>query len=55
MSAIQAPPFALDAATLGLGDPQPLPAEQILEGEPATAERALWTSPDGKLYTVSPG
>lgn len=42
---------ALDAATLGLGDPQPLPAEQILEGEPATAERALWTSPGGTVQS----
>jgi hypothetical protein len=40
-------PFALDSATLELEEPERMPAEQVLEGEPATAERALWTSPDG--------
>jgi uncharacterized cupin superfamily protein len=42
-------PFALDAATLAIGDPEPLPADQVLEGEPTVAERALWTSPDGSV------
>jgi hypothetical protein len=49
MSATEAPPFAIDAATLRLEDAQPLPADQILQGEPTVAERALWTSPDGKV------
>jgi len=49
VSATEAPPFALDAAALALEDPQPLPAGQVLEGEPATAERALWSSPDGTV------
>jgi len=42
-------PFALDAAALTLSDPEPLPAAQVLEGEPTVAERALWTSPDGSV------
>lgn len=45
------PPFALDPAALVLGAPQPLPAEQVLEGAPATAERALWSAPDGTTET----
>jgi uncharacterized protein len=49
VSATEAPPFALDATTLQLEEPDRLPAEQVLEGEPATAERALWTSPDGAI------
>jgi uncharacterized cupin superfamily protein len=46
-----APPFALPAAELELGEPRRLPAEQVLEGTPATAERALWSSPDGTVET----
>lgn len=49
MSATDAPPFALDTATLALGAAEPLPADQILEGEPTVAERALWTSPEGTV------
>jgi uncharacterized protein len=45
-AAATTPPFAVDAATLTLSDPEPLPADQVLEGEPTVAERALWTSPD---------
>jgi uncharacterized cupin superfamily protein len=43
------PPFALDAATLALDPAEPLPAEQVLEGAPSVAERALWSSPDGTV------
>ena len=52
-------PFALDVATLALGERQALPAEQVLEGEPAVAECALWTSPDGTVesgvWEITPG
>jgi len=44
-----APPFAFAAATLALDAAEPLPAEQVLEGAPAVAERALWSSPDGTV------
>lgn len=49
MTATTTPPFALDAATLRLEPSEPLAAEQIVDGEPAVAERALWTSPDGTV------
>jgi uncharacterized cupin superfamily protein len=49
VTASAAPPFALDAAALALDDPEPLPTEQVMEGEPTVAERALWTSPDGTV------
>jgi uncharacterized protein len=48
-AAASAPPFALDALTLALPVPEPLPAGQVLEGEPTVAEQALWTSPDGTV------
>ncbi|HLI60000.1 MAG TPA: cupin domain-containing protein [Solirubrobacteraceae bacterium] len=54
-----APPFALDASGLALGASEPLPPEQVLEGAPATAERALWASPDGAvesgIWEITPG
>jgi uncharacterized protein len=48
-AAASAPPFAFGAATLALSEPEPLPADQVLEGEPTVAEQALWTSPDGTV------
>jgi len=49
VTAAAAAPFALDAATLELGEPQPLASEQVISGAPSVAERALWTSPDGTV------
>jgi uncharacterized cupin superfamily protein len=40
-------PFALDAAGLEL-EPGELSDDQIIEGAPSVAERALWTSVDGR-------
>jgi uncharacterized protein len=54
-----APPFALDAAGLALGVPEPLPSEQVLEGEPGVAERLLWAAADrtaqSGLWEITPG
>jgi hypothetical protein len=51
-------PFAVDVAGLEL-EPGELSADQILEGAPAVAERALTTSADGRLQTgvweITPG
>ena len=56
---VESAPFALPATRLALDAPRPLPAEQVLEGAPATAERALWTSPDGTVeggvWEITPG
>ena len=59
MSARAPAPFVLEAAGLTLGVPERLADEQVLEGRPAVAERALWTSPDGAvesgLWEITPG
>jgi uncharacterized cupin superfamily protein len=59
VTAAAAPPFALDAATLALEEPESLPAEQVRDGAPTVAERALWTSPDGTvesgIWEITPG
>ena len=53
------PPFALDVAGLALEPGSALPADQVLEGTPRTAERALATTSDGRRQTgvweITPG
>ena len=53
------PPFVLEVAALELGPASALPAAQVLEDEPAVAERTLATSADGRretgVWEISPG
>ncbi|HET9125858.1 MAG TPA: cupin domain-containing protein [Solirubrobacteraceae bacterium] len=59
MSPVSTPPFALAAVAVTLGAWRRLPPEQVLEGEPAVAELALWSSPDGTVesgvWEITPG